>query len=69
MNLNEIKFVVYNLKRSIFLLSFLFFLSIEIFGQVKRVEPPFWWSGMKMNELQIMAYGNKISQLEPEIKG
>src|SRR5690606_26117469 len=55
--------------RSICLLIFLFFLSIEIFGQVNRVEPPFWWSGMKMDTLQIMVYGEKINQLEPEING
>src|SRR5690606_10905787 len=69
MNSKEKHFVVNNLKRSMILLSFLFFLTIEIFGQVNRVEPPFWWSGLKMNELQIMVYGEKINQLQPEIKG
>lgn len=69
MNFKEMNFIVNNLKRSMFLLSFLLFITIEIFGQVNRIEPPFWWSGMKMDTLQIMVHGEKINQLEPEING
>ncbi|WP_241077777.1 glycoside hydrolase family 13 protein [Flavimarina sp. Hel_I_48] len=33
-------------------------------AQLKRVEPPFWWSGMHMEELQILLYGDSISDYE-----
>ncbi len=34
---------------------------------IDRLEPPFWWAGMKNTELQIMVYGKDISRLEPKI--
>ena len=27
-----------------------------------RIEPPFWWVGMKNDQLQLMLYGEAISQ-------
>ena len=33
----------------------------------KRVEPPFWWSGMKNNELQLMIWGTDIGLTHAEI--
>lgn len=30
-------------------------------NQVERVEPPFWWTGFKSNELQLMIYGKEIA--------
>ena len=32
-----------------------------------RVEPPFWWSGMTIPELQLLVHGENISQLQPVI--
>lgn len=31
-----------------------------------KIEPPFWWSGMKNRELQLMVHGRNISQYQPE---
>lgn len=33
-------------------------------SEIYRVEPPFWWTGMKNSELQIMFYGDKIANAE-----
>ncbi|MBN2817449.1 MAG: cyclomaltodextrinase N-terminal domain-containing protein [Bacteroidales bacterium] len=35
--------------------------------KIERVEPSFWWTGMKNQTLQIMVYGENISELKPEI--
>lgn len=32
-----------------------------------RVEPPFWWVGMKNENLQLLVYGKSISLTKPEI--
>ena len=31
-------------------------------AEVQRVEPPFWYAGMKNHELQIMLYGEDIAE-------
>jgi glycosidase len=36
--------------------------------QVDRVEPPFWWAGMKSEQLQLLIYGENISMTEPVIE-
>lgn len=36
------------------------------FAQVERVEPPYWWTGMKNTDLELLVYGDNINQLEPE---
>jgi hypothetical protein len=35
--------------------------------EIERLEPPFWWAGMKNTELQLLVYGEQVSGLEPEI--
>lgn len=35
--------------------------------EVNRIEPPFWWAGMKNTELQLMVYGKNIGNTEPKI--
>ncbi len=35
--------------------------------KVDRVEPPFWWAGMKNPKLQLMVYGEDISATKPEL--
>ena len=47
-------------------------ISSFAFAQIKKVEPMFWWKGMKNPELQILVYGKNISdytiELSDEIK-
>ncbi|MBN2174117.1 MAG: glycoside hydrolase family 13 protein [Bacteroidales bacterium] len=35
--------------------------------RVARVDPPFWWTGMKESKLQLLVYGSDISLANPEI--
>ncbi|WP_312901772.1 alpha-amylase family glycosyl hydrolase, partial [Chryseobacterium taichungense] len=37
------------------------------FSQIQKVEPAFWWKGMKNPELQILVYGKNIANDELEI--
>ncbi len=39
-------------------------LNLPAFAQIDRVEPPFWWSDMKLQDLQIMFYGKNISDYQ-----
>jgi neopullulanase len=34
---------------------------------IERIEPPFWWVGMKSEKLQLMVYGKNIAAYAPEI--
>lgn len=34
---------------------------------LKRIEPPCWWSGFKNPSLELMVYGERISECRPEI--
>lgn len=38
-------------------------------SQIKKIEPPFWWEGMKMPKLQLMLYGEDIAKYEIDIPG
>ena len=42
-------------------------LSSFAFAQIKKVEPMFWWKGMKNPELQILVYGKDISKYTIEL--
>ena len=35
---------------------------------IERVEPPFWWTGFRNTELQLMVYGEKIADYEPRLE-
>ncbi|MCB2218866.1 MAG: glycoside hydrolase family 13 protein [Bacteroidetes bacterium] len=35
--------------------------------KIERVEPPFWWAGMKSTQLQILVYGPAIAELTPSM--
>ena len=35
--------------------------------ELKRVEPAFWWTGMRDTKLQLLVYGKQISTLRPHI--
>ncbi|MEW7290547.1 glycoside hydrolase family 13 protein [Aquimarina sp. 2304DJ70-9] len=38
-------------------------------AQVEKIEPPFWWSGMQSEKLQLMCYGKDISKYNVQIEG
>lgn len=46
------------LKKSIFFL--LSFLTLSLYAQIERVEPTFWWVGMKNTQLQLLVHGSEI---------
>ncbi|PWA06819.1 glycoside hydrolase family 13 protein [Flavobacterium psychrotolerans] len=48
--------------KKIFLL--VLFISSQLFAQIDKVEPPFWYAGMHNPEVQIMFYGKDIAQYE-----
>ncbi|MCF8713951.1 glycoside hydrolase family 13 protein [Joostella atrarenae] len=52
-----------------FMVALLIFSGFTAEAQIKKIEPPFWWSGMQKSEVQLMVYGDDISSLEPEIDG
>ncbi|MCF6212912.1 MAG: glycoside hydrolase family 13 protein [Flavobacteriaceae bacterium] len=37
-------------------------------GQIKRVEPPFWWVGMNNTHLELVVYGKNINRFNVKIK-
>jgi glycosidase len=51
---------------AILLISFLN--SFAAVPKLERIEPMFWWAGMKSPELQLMVYGDKISETDVAIK-
>nr|WP_236958063.1 glycoside hydrolase family 13 protein [Joostella atrarenae] len=51
------------------MVALLIFSGFTAEAQIKKIEPPFWWSGMQKSEVQLMVYGDDISSLEPEIDG
>ncbi len=57
--------------RQLFLLGFFFslisYFSVAANYSIIRLEPPCWWVGMKDPGLQLMVYGEKISDLKPVI--
>jgi len=34
---------------------------------IERVEPPFWWTGLKHTELQLLVHGEGIAELTPSV--
>jgi len=53
------------MKHKILLLLTLFALSLSASAvEITRMEPAFWWVGMKNPELQIMVYGKEIARSE-----
>lgn len=58
------------MKKLIFLL-FILFALLNTSAQnitLKRVEPMFWWAGMKSPELQLMVYGENISTADVQLQ-
>lgn len=44
------------------------FISLT-YGQIEKIEPPFWWSGMHEEQLQLLCYGKQIAKYDVEIEG
>lgn len=55
---------------SIALLCLSLLFVIPVFGQEKidRIEPPFWWAGMKNTNLQLLVHGENIAHLRPKVQ-
>ena len=41
-----------------------FLISVSVFAQIDRVEPPFWYAGMNLSSVQVMFYGKNIAQYD-----
>lgn len=54
------------MKRTIIIVLLTVF-YVAVFAQNIKIEPQFWWSGMKDSSLQLMVYGNNISQYTPSV--
>ncbi|MEO0340085.1 MAG: alpha-amylase family glycosyl hydrolase, partial [Bacteroidota bacterium] len=57
------------MKQSGILFLLLFCLPLLVIGQNKidRIEPPFWWAGMKNHNLQLLVHGKGIGEWRPVI--
>jgi glycosidase len=55
--------------KKFFLINFLIVgINATLIAQtIDKVEPPFWWSGMKNPELQLMVYGKDIAQFNVSV--
>jgi glycosidase len=58
---------IINIKKTILVTVFFAYMVIAAAGDLTRIEPPFWWTGMKNSELQIMVYGDSISKSKVSI--
>ncbi|WP_366187467.1 glycoside hydrolase family 13 protein [Flavobacterium ovatum] len=54
------------IKKSIFI-TLVAILSWNSHAQIQRVEPPYWYAGMKNSELQILFYGKNIAEKEVSV--
>jgi len=54
------------LKNTLFLL--LSFLTLNLSAQTERVEPAFWWIGMKNPQVQLLIHGTEICNRKVEIQ-
>lgn len=50
------------------LLFFLVLVQLNLFSQIDRVEPAFWWVGMKNPQLQLLIHGKQICNRVVSIK-
>lgn len=53
--------------KSTLLAAILALLSFGASAQVERIDPPYWWVGMKNGNLQLLVSGKAIANLEPKI--
>jgi len=53
-----------------FVLTALVLFTLHVLSPLQaqvRMEPPFWWAGMKESSLQLMMHGRQIAQWQPQI--
>jgi glycosidase len=50
------------------LILLLLLLSVTTYSQIKRIEPSNWWTGMHLNEITLLVYGDAINSLEPSLQ-
>ncbi|WP_438424331.1 glycoside hydrolase family 13 protein [Aquimarina macrocephali] len=55
------------MKRKLIILLSLCFIALAQ-AQVEKMEPPFWWSAMHHDELQVLCYGKDIAKYNVESK-
>lgn len=55
------------LKLQLLLVGLLLTATIGAKAKLDRVEPAFWWAGMEDTNLQLLVYGENISELKPTI--
>jgi len=59
------------MTRLLFLLLFSVFstitLAFNLYGQVNKVDPPFWWTDMPVEEIQIQLYGPNIGLHQAQV--
>ncbi len=48
-------------------LLFILLISFSAYAQIDRVEPPFWYAGMNLSNVQILFYGKNIAQNEVSV--
>lgn len=51
--------------------TLIFFLLFPVFGHaqsVSRIDPPHWWAGFELQQVQLMVYGEDIDACEPSIR-
>ena len=54
--------------KKIIILSLLCFLFLQSFSQLNpRIEPPFWWTGMKVPDLQLLVHADNIASTAPRL--
>ncbi len=52
--------------KTVHLILFILFFSSSLFCQeivVNKIEPPNWWTGMKLNQVQLMVYGKNLKDV------
>ncbi|MHB8928965.1 MAG: alpha-amylase family glycosyl hydrolase [Melioribacteraceae bacterium] len=52
--------------KTVHLILFILFFSSSLFCQeivVNKIEPPNWWTGMKLNKVQLMVYGKNLKDV------
>ena len=52
---------------SLALWASLFFIQVSAQSFVDRVDPPFWWTEMPVDTVQIMVHGDRVAQLAPVV--
>lgn len=57
------------MKNSIVILLTCLSLIMPVFGQVQKVEPPFWWEGMKDSSMMLTLYGTDLAAYEVSSEG